>query len=196
MKKRMQKKQRVSVSGMFFRLMLMLVSLVGTLFLVCIALARAMRVKGLRDNIRHFNKRRFNRVALRIAGKSSRIYAAIKHVGRRSGTEYLTPVVAEPFDDGFVIPLPYGTNTDWCRNVMIAGKCTLYWNEHEYIMAKPEILPMSLAMGAFPFVQRVIFGAGGINQCLFLRVYQAEEVQERAHGEMQTAIRDGHVNAV
>jgi hypothetical protein len=91
------------------------------------------------------------------------VYASLKHVGRRSGHEYTTPVVAWPLGDGFVFPLPYGADVDWCRNVLAARTCTLLWNEHEYILEKPEMMTPSQALGAFPLTQRIIFAAGGSN---------------------------------
>jgi hypothetical protein len=49
--------------------------------------------------------------------------AIVQHLGRRSGQSYRTPVLAFPTDEGYVSPLPYGTDTDWCLNVLEAGKC-------------------------------------------------------------------------
>jgi hypothetical protein len=143
-------------------------SLIGAFFLLSILLARIMHVKELRDRIRRFNKQTLNPAALKIAGNRSRIYAALKHVGRRSGREYMTPLVAHPRGDGFVIPLPYGADVDWCRNVMAAGKCTLIWNEQEYTLERPEIIPAAAALSAYPLSQQIIFRAGGIKQYLWL----------------------------
>jgi hypothetical protein len=69
---------------------------------------------------------------------------------------------------GFVVPLPYGTGVDWFKNVMAAGNCTLTWNEHEHALEKPEVIPQSEALGAFPWAQKVIFALGGIDQFLWL----------------------------
>jgi deazaflavin-dependent oxidoreductase (nitroreductase family) len=45
--------------------------------------------------------------------------------GRKSGRAYVTPVAAEPIVGAFIITLPYGVNTDWCRNIRAAGEATL-----------------------------------------------------------------------
>lgn len=177
MKTRMQEQQRAHFFGVFFKLLLTFMSLVGVFFLISIALTKAMQQKGLRDSIRRFNRRRWNPVTLHIAGNRSRIYASVEHVGRRSGHEYITPVVARPLDDGFVIPLPYGADTDWCRNVVAAGKCRLHWNGQEYALEKPGVIPPSLALGAFPFSQRVIFVAGGIKK--YLSLHASQEIPEK-----------------
>ena len=52
-------------------------------------------------------------------------WAMVEHVGRRTGTRYRTPVVAFVDGDKIAIPLPYGTDTDWLRNVTAAGRFTL-----------------------------------------------------------------------
>ena len=41
----------------------------------------------------------------------------VHHVGRRSGRPYETPVLLTPIDGGFLIPLTYGPDRDWVRNV-------------------------------------------------------------------------------
>ncbi|HET6317792.1 MAG TPA: nitroreductase family deazaflavin-dependent oxidoreductase, partial [Chloroflexota bacterium] len=65
----------------------------------------------------------FNRLALPLAGtRALPLYGVLVHRGRRSGKTYRTPVVVRPTADGFIIPLPWGEGTDWCRNVRAAGE--------------------------------------------------------------------------
>jgi hypothetical protein len=69
-----------------------------------------------------FNKSFLNPLMLRMASRRRTYYAALRHVGRRSGRTYVTPVVAKlASDHTVVIPLPYGADTDWCRNLLAAG---------------------------------------------------------------------------
>ncbi|GAA2157068.1 nitroreductase family deazaflavin-dependent oxidoreductase [Actinomadura napierensis] len=44
--------------------------------------------------------------------------AVIVHKGRTSGREYRTPVTAFRSGDRIIIGLPYGTDTDWVRNLL------------------------------------------------------------------------------
>lgn len=165
----MQKQQILRIFQVFFGFFITIASLVGLLFLLVIAFMRVMRMEGLRDRIRTFNKRRFNPMALKIAGKRMGGYAVIKHVGRRSGREYTTPVVTRQVgDDGFIVPLPYGRDVDWCRNVMAAGTCEFVWNGQEYALDKPEVITQSQALRAYPLVQRIIVIAGGVKEHLLL----------------------------
>jgi hypothetical protein len=168
MQMNMQKKPFMRLFRVCFSFFLAITSFIGAFFLLSIALARAMQTKELRDRIRRFNKQTLNPAALKIAGNRSGIYAALKHVGRRSGREYMTPLVAHPLGDGFVIPLPYGVDVDWCRNVVAAGKCMLTWNEQEYALERPEIIPTADALSAYPLSQKIIFRVGGVKQCLWL----------------------------
>lgn len=52
-------------------------------------------------------------------------FAVVHHRGRRSGRAFETPVDVFPVDGGFVLALTYGPDTDWVKNVMAAGGCTI-----------------------------------------------------------------------
>lgn len=49
-------------------------------------------------------------------------YAVIVHKGRKTGTEYRTPVMAFRSGSAIAVPLPYGERTDWARNLLAAGR--------------------------------------------------------------------------
>jgi hypothetical protein len=114
--------------------------------------------------------RRSNALFLKIAGGPLRAYSLLKHVGRKSGREYALPLSAYPLGDGFVIALLYGkANTvDWCLNVMAAGKCTLKTHGEEYVLERPEIIPASQALAAYPPLLRFILTSRGINEFLWV----------------------------
>jgi deazaflavin-dependent oxidoreductase (nitroreductase family) len=150
------------------RLLLILLSLAGTFLLLGVALGRGLRHQGFRDRMRRLNRGRWNPIALRSAGTRASGFAALSHVGRRSGHAYTTPVRAIPFGDGFVIPLPYGADTDWCRNVRAAGSCALRWQERDYLLGHPDVLPLAQAAHVFPLRERLSAAATGITQCLVL----------------------------
>lgn len=98
--------------------------------------------------LRHFNRRVTNPIMLTFAGR--RIYAVVLHVGRKSGRPYRTPVLAMPWNQGVIIPLPYGQGTDWGQNVLAAQGCRLEWSGREYVMVAPRLVGRESAMGAFP----------------------------------------------
>ena len=146
---------------------------VAGLFLVVVVWMRTMHIQWFREKIIRFNKQTLNPTTLKIAGGRSSVYATVKHTGRSSGRSYTTPVVAKPLEDGFVIPLPYDSSVDWCRNVLAAGTCTLIWNDQEYTLERPEIIQQSQALKAFPPGSRLLYPAGGIKEYLWLHERKA-----------------------
>ncbi len=70
------------------------------------------------------------------------LWAIIHHRGRRSGTEYATPIAVVPTrsDDVFLIGLPWGPKTNWARNVIAAGGATLTWKGGEHPATEPRLI--------------------------------------------------------
>ncbi len=114
--------------------------------------------------MRSFNKRVLNRLTGRIARSSHGVFAIVRHVGRRSGTTYETPIIVVPVSGGFVIALTYGTRIDWYRNVMAAGRCDLIWHQREYAVDQIEPLEMDKALPLFPAMLRLILQVQHVNQ--------------------------------
>ncbi len=73
-------------------------------------------------------------------------WAVLHHTGRRSGKEYTTPVVAITIPDGFILPLPYGTDVDWLRNLLAAGRATIRNAGVLYEVSRPEITDADTAL--------------------------------------------------
>jgi deazaflavin-dependent oxidoreductase (nitroreductase family) len=71
-----------------------------------------------------WNKAGLNRVTKRIAPWMPG-FGVVVHRGRRSGKEYQTPVNVFTAEDGYVLALTYGPDTDWVKNVVAAGGCEL-----------------------------------------------------------------------
>ncbi|HEX3592126.1 MAG TPA: nitroreductase family deazaflavin-dependent oxidoreductase [Pseudonocardiaceae bacterium] len=67
---------------------------------------------------RHVTNRVLGRVAPRLPG-----FGVIVHTGRKSGRTYRTPVNIFRTDDGWVVALTYGPESDWVRNVLASGGC-------------------------------------------------------------------------
>jgi deazaflavin-dependent oxidoreductase (nitroreductase family) len=67
-------------------------------------------------------------------------YGIIEHVGRKSDRRYRTPVNIFPAQDGFVIFLGYGTETDWVRNLTAAGGGELEHRRRRYALSNPQIV--------------------------------------------------------
>ena len=97
-----------------------------------------------------------NRVFLLVSGRWFRAYSIVRHMGRTSGRAYQNPVSAYPLGDGFVIPVLYGTQSQWVRNVMAAGRFTLRTRGRDYPLERPELIPPAQALAAYPALLRRI----------------------------------------
>ncbi|BAX92960.1 nitroreductase family deazaflavin-dependent oxidoreductase [Mycobacterium shigaense] len=123
---------------------------------------------ALLDNVRVFNKRLLNPLMLRLAGRKYWYASVVEHTGRRSSKPYATPVVTEQTGDGFVIPLPYGTNVDWLRNVLAAGRATIRAHGRTYQVVQPEIISPDAAAPQLRPGRRRTFDLAGVKH--YLRV--------------------------
>jgi deazaflavin-dependent oxidoreductase (nitroreductase family) len=95
-------------------------------------------------------------LALRSAGREGSATSVVRHVGRRSGRRYQTPVVAARHDDSFLIALPYGQRTDWLKNVLSTGSAVVVSKGHTYEVGQPRVIPMAEATAYFrPREQRM-----------------------------------------
>lgn len=87
-------------------------------------------------------------LALKSAGRAGSNTSVVRHVGRRSGRIYETPVVAVEYDDSLLIALPYGARTDWL-NVLASGSAAVVANGRTYDVDQPEIIPIAEATNFF-----------------------------------------------
>ncbi|WP_026919192.1 hypothetical protein [Gordonia shandongensis] len=68
-------------------------------------------------------------------------WAVVGHVGRRSGSDYQTPVLAWLAEGRVSIPIMYGPTSDWVRNVLAAGEFTLTRSGRTHRVAGARLLP-------------------------------------------------------
>ncbi|HLJ33370.1 MAG TPA: hypothetical protein VKU38_06960, partial [Ktedonobacteraceae bacterium] len=114
--------------------------------------------------------RRLNPLMLPLAGNPRLpMLAVMYHRGRRSGRSYTTPLGARPTVDGFVIPLTFGEQANWFRNVQAAGGCVIRWKGVNYPLIDPEVIDRATARPAFSPVERVLMPIIGIEQFVRLR---------------------------
>lgn len=90
---------------------------------------------------------RFRHVATRYLNPFTRPFAGwlpgfgiLTHRGRRSGRTYRTPVNAFRRGDLFVFFLTYGSDVDWVKNVLTAGRCTLRTRGRDVALVEPELI--------------------------------------------------------
>lgn len=122
-----------------------------------------------------------NPLVLKLAGRSHFGMAAqIRHVGRRSGRPYTTPVTARRTGDLVLIALTFGNRSDWCRNVTAAGGCSIRIDGEDYDASQPEFLirqeAKPLVAAAFSPFDRLGFRMLGIRQILCMRLAARESI--------------------
>lgn len=109
----------------------------------------------LRVGVTTVLKYTLNPLTRRIEKSSVGPFALVRHVGRKSGRQYETPIILGHLDDYFVVELTYGPEVDWYKNVQAAGGCTLVWHRHEYEVNHLEPLPVEIGRRAFPLVAQI-----------------------------------------
>ena len=92
------------------------------------------------DRVTRFNRDVLNPAMLRRAGGPHWYAARLEHVGRRSGRAYATPVVAAPVHGGLAVPLPYGTDVDWLRNALAAGRAVVVLGGVPHEVSDPVVM--------------------------------------------------------
>jgi deazaflavin-dependent oxidoreductase (nitroreductase family) len=103
--------------------------------------------------MRRINRAFTNRLMRPVAGRLPPL-ALAHHVGRKSGRRYRTPVLAFATDTGFLTPLPYGTDTDWCLNWVEAGEGVLEARGHRTPVAHPRIVSVDEGLQLLPAILR------------------------------------------
>ena len=116
-----------------------------------------------------------NPLVRRIAGrKHVAMLAQVHHTGRRSGRSFATPVGARLSGVYFLIPLTFGSGSDWCRNVRAAGGATIRWKGDDLHVVEPELLDTKAARteirSAFKRSDRAFIRLMGITQVMRLRL--------------------------
>ena len=88
--------------------------------------------------------------------------AVVHHVGRKSGRHYRSPVLAFRDAGGFVIPLTYGRDVDWARNLLHAGGGELERMGRRVALRNPRIVGTDEAAPRLPPGVRTVLGAADL----------------------------------
>src|SRR5712692_1552303 len=107
------------------------------------------------------------------------VVGVLRHRGRRSGREYVTPIGMRPLGDGFVIPRTFSDNAAWYQNVKAAGEGRITYLGRDYRVVEPEVVDYATARPAFPRYERAQFRLIGINEYLRLRAVPVDINQTR-----------------
>jgi deazaflavin-dependent oxidoreductase (nitroreductase family) len=134
------------------------------------ALAPGTWPRPLLRAIRISNKYLLNPIMGSLAGRKNSYAAAIGHTGRKSGKRFSTPVGADRTQDGFVIPLAYGTRVDWLQNVLAAGQATISAEGETHDVTEPEVIDAATALPMLVPKRRRSFERIGIAHYLTVKI--------------------------
>jgi deazaflavin-dependent oxidoreductase (nitroreductase family) len=110
-----------------------------------------------------------NRATSRIARSGRGPFSLIRHVGRKSGRTYETPVILARVPEGFIAELTYGDNVNWYRNVVAAGGCVVVHHRVEYRVTHIEPCSPERGRHAYPIPFRQILKVAGRDQFRLFR---------------------------
>lgn len=142
----------------------------GFAFIVVAMRTKSPRLLGV---VRRFNRAFTNKLQRRSAGRPGANASLIRHRGRTSGQIYETPVVPFATDIGFLISLPYGSHTDWLKNVLASGSAVLVTDGRTCTVDSPEVLSTDEVRDDFPPKEQRTHRRFRVTQCLRLRLVEA-----------------------
>ncbi|MFG1604137.1 nitroreductase/quinone reductase family protein [Actinoplanes sp. NPDC049265] len=96
-------------------------------------------------------KNTLNRGTKRLARVGIGPFSLVRHVGRKTGRVYETPLMLARAGDDFVAELTYGPDVSWYRNVIAAGGCVVVDGGREHEIIRIEDYPTAAGMRAFGY---------------------------------------------
>lgn len=115
-----------------------------------------------------------NRATSQVARSGRGPFSLIRHVGRKSGRTYETPVILARVPEGFIAELTYGDSVNWYRNVVAAGGCVVVHHRVEFRVTALEPCSAERGLAAYPNPFRRILKVAGRDQFRLLRTDQPE----------------------
>jgi hypothetical protein len=93
-------------------------------------------------------KHTLNPLTLRLARRGVGPFSLVRHIGRKSGRTFETPVILARVPGGFAAELTYGPRVNWYRN-LVAGGGIVVWKGHEYRVEHVEPMTVDDGLRAF-----------------------------------------------
>jgi F420H(2)-dependent quinone reductase len=96
-------------------------------------------------------KNSLNRVTSRLARSGHGPFSLVRHVGRKTGKTYETPLILARLGRDFIAELTYGEDVSWYRNAVAANGCRIVWKGVEHRIVGIEPCDPELALRAFGY---------------------------------------------
>jgi deazaflavin-dependent oxidoreductase (nitroreductase family) len=115
-------------------------------------------------------KHTLNRATVPLARAGVGPFSLVRHVGRKTGRTYETPLLLARVDAGFVAELTYGPKVAWYRNVVAAGRCTVIHDGTEFMIGRVEECDTAAGLRAFGNPAAIVLRALRRREFRLLRV--------------------------
>ena len=96
-------------------------------------------------------------------------FGILTHVGRKSGKVYRTPINVFRASNGFIIALTYSSQSEWVKNVLVAGGCELKTRGKEYQLSAPKVV-RDPTRRRFPIPVRTVLRIVGADEYMQLSI--------------------------
>ncbi len=116
--------------------------------------------------VARFNRRVTNRITGRLAPRLPG-FGVVVHTGRKTHRQYRTPVNVFPRSGKYIIALTYGPDSDWVRNVLASGGCTLETRGRTLRLSRPRLFHDERRL-SMPAPARLILGLVHVDDFLEL----------------------------
>jgi deazaflavin-dependent oxidoreductase (nitroreductase family) len=130
-------------------------------------------------SIARFNRYVTNPVVRRFAGWAPG-FCILTHVGRHSGRRYDIPLNVFEAPGGFVFALTYGPDTDWVKNVIAPGGCTIRHKRRDFTLTNPQFITTEEGMASMPAPVRVVLRLIDVTE--FLRMEDSGHASRPVRG--------------
>ncbi|MGY0536550.1 nitroreductase family deazaflavin-dependent oxidoreductase [Nocardioides sp. YJ-D4] len=101
-------------------------------------------------------KNTLNRVTTRVARSGHGPFSLVRHVGRKSGKTYETPIMLAQAPEGFIAELTYGEDVNWYRNIVAAGGCEVFVDGKWHRVSAIEPYPSEAGRDAFGYPAKLV----------------------------------------
>ena len=128
-----------------------------------------MSARTVRERFLWVLKHTLNPLTARLARSRFGPFSLIRHVGRKSGRIYETPLILARVPDGFIAELTYGDQVNWYRNSVAAGGCVIVHHGREYKVIAIEGCEAERGRRAFGPPFNLVLKALGRNEFRLLR---------------------------
>jgi deazaflavin-dependent oxidoreductase (nitroreductase family) len=94
--------------------------------------------------------------------------AVVHHVGRTTGRQYESPVMAFQTERGWIVSLAYGSDVQWARNLDRAGSGALTRAGHTHQVSGVRAIRWKDAAPSLPAWARGVLRSASVDDFLFL----------------------------